>query len=109
LKKHYDIICWTSYHYRIIYFIVVPTIVVWIVAFPLLILYLLWKNRDNLDSPDNLIKYGMFFIGLKDEYYYWEILIINIRKILATAISVSINQKNQFLASLLYTILLFGN
>jgi hypothetical protein len=68
--------------------VVIPILIIWILAFPLLIFIILYRNRKNLDEPDILIKYGIFFIGLKDKYYYWEIIVINIRKIISTGISV---------------------
>jgi hypothetical protein len=91
LKRDYSIQCWKDYHIKVVKYIVIPIIVIWILAFPLLVFFILLKNKKNLDSPDILIKYGMFFIGLKDEYFYWEIIIVNIRKVVATAIAVSLN------------------
>jgi hypothetical protein len=72
-----------------IFFIVIPVIIIWLIAFPLIIFYLLRKHRNDLNSASVLIKYGIFFIGLKDKYFFWEIIVINIRKILITVISVS--------------------
>ena len=34
-----------------------------------------------MDNPDFLISYGLFFVGLNDDAFYWEIVIANSRKI----------------------------
>jgi hypothetical protein len=77
-----------------VFFIVIPVIAIWVIAFPLLILMILYRNKSRFNEPDMLIKYGMFYIGLKDKHYYWELIVINIRKIIATAISISLNKEN---------------
>lgn len=33
--------------------------------------------------------FGLFYIGLKDETYYWEVVVNNLRKVVVVAISVS--------------------
>jgi hypothetical protein len=66
LRNNFDIICWDDYHKKMIFFIVIPVIIIWIVAFPLIILVLLRKHKNDLNSASILIKYGIFFIGLKD-------------------------------------------
>jgi hypothetical protein len=38
-----------------------------------------------------VIKYGLFYIGLKDEKYYWEILVNNAKKVVVVILSVSLN------------------
>jgi hypothetical protein len=38
-----------------------------------------------------VIKYGLFYIGLTDESFYWEIGINNLKKIAVVAITVSLN------------------
>jgi hypothetical protein len=50
-------------------------IVVVIIAFPIFIFYKLFKKRKYLTSNLVFIKYGVFIIGFKDEYYYWEIVL----------------------------------
>jgi len=32
--------------------------------------------------------FGLFYIGLKDETFYWEVVINNLRKVIIVAISV---------------------
>ena len=68
---------------------------------------MLFRRRKHLDDPDNIIKYGLFYIGLTDKAYYWEILIINLRKILFVGISVSLSgeKTRNFQALLCFSII----
>jgi len=69
----------------------VPIIVIWVIGFPLFIFRLLSKNKDNLGDKDLIIKYGLFYIGLTDKGYYWEIIAVNTRKVLFIICAVSVS------------------
>ena len=58
---------------------------------------MLYKNRHNLDNKELIIKYGLFYVGLTDEGYYWEIIVINVRKVIFIAISISLSKYNQMI------------
>jgi hypothetical protein len=62
------------------------------------------KNAGKLDDPQNLQIYGIFYIGLNDDTFYWEILVMNIRKffiiITATFITSSNNSYKGYLGIL---------
>jgi len=77
----------------IVIFVVLPTILVWTIGFPFFTFLMLRRKRLNLDEKDNVIKYGLFYIGLRDETYYWECLVSNGRKIAISVIIASINEK----------------
>lgn len=68
-----------------------PIIVIWVIGFPLFIFRLLSKNKDNLGDKDLIIKYGLFYIGLTDKGYYWEIIAVNTRKVLFIICAVSVS------------------
>ena len=36
--------------------------------------------RNKLNKESVLKIYGLFYIGFKDEKFYWQILVINLRK-----------------------------
>lgn len=44
-----------------------------------------------MNERDMIIKYGTFYIGLSDDTFYWEVIIINLRKILLSGIIVSLS------------------
>jgi hypothetical protein len=55
---------------------------VWILGFPTFILNQLRRNLPKLRDKQVIQEYGMFYIGLKDDSYYWDVLISNLRKVL---------------------------
>ena len=55
-----------------------------------------------------IIKYGLFFIGLTDKGFYWEILVINIRKVVFIAVAVSLSQHSSFFQTILTFSTLFA-
>ena len=48
--------------------------------FPLIVTFRLYRSREKFNLEKFLKIYGIFYIGLKDESFYWEILVVNARK-----------------------------
>ena len=69
--RDFSIICGTRQHNILIYAIGVPIIVVWTIGFPLVIFFILKKNKDLLEKKEMVITYGTFYIGLKNNAFYW--------------------------------------
>jgi len=44
------------------------------------ILRKLYHNRHELSSQSIIQKYGLFYAGLKDTAYTWELIIVSIKK-----------------------------
>jgi hypothetical protein len=36
----------------------------------------------NLNDKELLINYGLFYVGLNDDAYFWEVVVSNARKII---------------------------
>ena len=79
--------CWTGDHYKYAVAIGVPVIIIWIIALPLLALYLLFRKRKELGNEDNISKYGFMYTGLNYNSFYWEIL-LHFRKVIMISINV---------------------
>mmetsp|Transcript_10414 Transcript_10414/g.10442 ORF Transcript_10414/g.10442 Transcript_10414/m.10442 type:complete len:245 (-) Transcript_10414:395-1129(-) len=60
---------------------------IWILGFPLLGLFILIKNRRNLEDDNIKSTYGFLYIGLNHKSFYWEIM-LHFRKILIISINV---------------------
>jgi len=76
LNYDFDIKCWESKAYLTKNLVIAAFFIVFvIIGFPLLILIKLFRKRNQLSSKLLFIKYGVFFIGLKDDYYYWELAV----------------------------------
>lgn len=91
-----------------VYLIGVPCIIIWVIGFPFFIFMILRKNKQNLATKDILIKYGLYYVGLTDESYYWEVLIVNFRKVFMITIFVSIGRTQVHLQAMLcFSVLYF--
>ena len=95
LKLELDIVCWEKDHILSLITVVLPITIVWIIGFPVFIFLTLKSNKILLDQNDMLIKYGLFYIGLTDEGYYWEIVVINLRKVLFIVVTVSLTRASR--------------
>jgi len=61
-----------------------PTLVVWALVYPGLMVYVLRKYKKQLDSPEVQGKYGFIYRGYRYEKFFWEFVILA-RKILMVA------------------------
>jgi hypothetical protein len=76
LNYDFDIKCWESKGYLTKNLVIAAFFIAFvIIGFPLFILIKLLRKRNQLSSKLIFIKYGVFFIGLKDDYYYWELVV----------------------------------
>lgn len=82
LKKDTSIKCWDSHHYIFSFSISLTFIFLWAVLMPLVVNYHLFKIRKRFSDPKNLKLYGIFYIGLNDDSFFWEICIVLIRKLI---------------------------
>ena len=57
-----------------------PIFSIWIFGFPTYIFYQLRKHSKDLKDKKVIELYGLFYIGLKDVAYYWDIVVSNLRK-----------------------------
>lgn len=60
----------------------IPLIVIWLIIFPAFILYKLIRLRGKFDDKQVVSRYGLYIIGLKDNTFYWEIVVNNIKKVI---------------------------
>jgi len=61
-------------------------------GFPVVTFILLKRNIQKLNEQRTLILYGLFYVGLRDETFYWEVIVNNGRKLFFSIISVSIDK-----------------
>jgi hypothetical protein len=81
LRRDLSVQCWTPDHLKIAFGIGIPLIVFWVIGFPTYIFFRLRNLRQRLDETDVMINYGLFFVGLNDNAYFWEVFINNARKV----------------------------
>ena len=92
LKRDFELVCWSGTHIRNILIFALPVFVVWVFGFPLIVFRALYKNKDKLNEKDMLIKYGLYYVGLSDKGYYWEVVVVNLRKVLFVGIIVTLSK-----------------
>jgi len=91
LVKNTNITCFDQRHFQIILLLGIPNLVIWIFGVPLLIFYILYSRRKELDNSDNLRTYGFWYLGLKRDIFYWELL-LEVKKLLMILIAVDISK-----------------
>jgi len=79
--------CWTGTHLIYTLCIGVPTVVLYMLGFPLFIVYILSKNKDKFGDDEVMFRYGVLHAGYRHKVFYWEAM-ISLRK--ASIIGVSV-------------------
>ena len=79
--------CWDQSHRFYALCVAVPSIVVWCIGFPLILVYFLYKNRQDLADISEKLKYGFLYKGFKSNQFYWEFVIM-LKKMLIISSSV---------------------
>ena len=108
LRRDLTIQCWTASHIRYSVLIGVPIIVVWVVGFPLLVFGKLFMARNDLNNKDIVVTYGLFYGGLNDDAYFWEIAASNIRKVVFIMCSTLLSTVNQTMKALIGLIIIMA-
>eukprot|EP00347_Sterkiella_histriomuscorum_P011401 403372598 len=96
-KRDMDIVCWKDHHNKLIISIGLPFIFVWTLLVPILLIKKIHGARKNLEDKRILKIYGLYYIGLRNEVFYWELIVANLRKLLFIMCSTILaTQKAQF-------------
>jgi len=95
LKRDFTIECWGSYHMTLIFTVGLPIVIVWVAGFPLVILFQMWRHKEHLSHNDTLIKYGLYYVGLNDSTFFWEVAVINLRKVLIIIGAISLQRTDK--------------
>jgi hypothetical protein len=69
-------------HYRMALIIGIPMILVWVIGFPLITFLIIFNQRHDLNNKEFLLRNGLFFVGLTDRTFFWEVIVSNSRKII---------------------------
>lgn len=101
-----NIICFGSSHNKLVVFLGLPILVLWIFGIPAIILYTLYKKRKNLDHIDNLRTFGFWYLGIRRKCYYWESL-LEYKKLLIIIITVDIVGMGQSYQAFLILLILY--
>ena len=64
--------CYTPLHVKYLLLLIFPALIIWSVAIPLFLFYLLYKNKKKMGTDENNFKFGMLTEEYKPKKYYWE-------------------------------------
>eukprot|EP01016_Furgasonia_blochmanni_P000956 TRINITY_DN10321_c0_g1_i2.p1 TRINITY_DN10321_c0_g1~~TRINITY_DN10321_c0_g1_i2.p1 ORF type:complete len:420 (+),score=-3.46 TRINITY_DN10321_c0_g1_i2:125-1384(+) len=106
IKRAPYLLCYDETHVKWIIFLYIPTLLIWILIFPLFALSVIHRNRKQLDTPRMKLKYLFLYNGYTSDRYYWEFITMY-RKILMGLIVVFISDQLLFLKCMLLLMLLF--
>ena len=93
LDEVLDVECWKSEHVRALMMTSIPGVIVFVMGFPLGLLFLLFrlKKRGALKHDDSnydkrwVLRLGFLFAGYEDEYVYWEAIVLARKALLSAA------------------------
>lgn len=97
LRRDITIECWTGSHMAQGVHIASTLIILWAFLFPLTIAIILFRNRKSLAKEKTLRVFGVFYVGLTDQNFYWEILIVNLRKVCLIVLATFMKRESQSL------------
>jgi hypothetical protein len=72
--------CWAwndqhQSHVEMVILLCLPQLLLYVIGFPLASALMLYKNRNRLNNARTKYRYGMLYVGLKKDRYYWEVLV----------------------------------
>ena len=90
LVENLEIECWDQKHTFYALGVALPSILVWGIGTPSLVLLFMYKQRRCLFKEHNKVRFGFLFNGYKTSEFYWEFLILY-RKMAVLVLAVFLN------------------
>ncbi|KAF0720460.1 Aste57867_286 [Aphanomyces stellatus] len=101
-----DVACYTTSHYRWIYCVGIPSLIIYTLGIPTLAYTILHIHRHNLNNLKTKLEFGFLYTGFKLKHFYWEIWVM-MRKIVVCFISVFLKRSGVGPQALAATFLVF--
>ena len=86
LKVNYEIQCWDRRYTKFNFSVVIPSITLWVIGLPAIILIIMTKRKKYLNQVNNRIIFGYIFNGYRRERYFWEFVIIYRKSIIISIV-----------------------
>jgi len=107
LRRDFEIKCKTNDHLKMALSIGIPYILVWVISFPVYIFRKLKSLRENFNDKDVITSYGLFFVGLHDNAFFWEVIVTNARKLIFIICSTLFSSSSAVIKALIGAMVLF--
>ena len=79
--------CWKTEHIIYSLIIALPSILIWCISIPIVLVIILYKNKSKLPNIEEKLKYGFLYKGYVAKHFYWEFVTL-LRKMLIISCSV---------------------
>ncbi|KAL4453355.1 hypothetical protein ABPG74_017562 [Tetrahymena malaccensis] len=109
IKADYTYECYTEQHINFIIFMISPALLLYSIAYPTFIFYILYKQRKQLTRAKVRLRYGYIYQDYKEKCFYWEIpkYILKLSIILVLNFYNPTYEKTKFLAVFLVIIVYY--
>ena len=107
LRRDFEVKCMTPEHLKMSLAIGIPYIFIWVFAIPT---FIFWKLRNligKFDDKEVITSYGLFFVGLSDNAYFWEVIVTNARKLIFIICSTLFSSSSAIIKALIGALILF--
>jgi len=84
-----------------------PYMAFWVLAVPVYMFKKLYSLRGKFDDKDVITSYGLFFVGLQDKAFFWEVIITNARKLIFIICSTLFSSSSAVIKALIGAFILF--
>ncbi|CAI2361643.1 unnamed protein product [Moneuplotes crassus] len=74
MKYHLEYQCYSVDHIKWICLVSIPTLIIWVIGVPCILLRILIQNRSKLGEPKMQRYLLMLYQGLKERKFYWEFI-----------------------------------
>jgi hypothetical protein len=79
--------CWVGRHLLMVLVACVPQLILYVLGMPIAALVVLFRNRHHLEGARTKYRWGVLYVGLKPERYYWD-FVVALRKAAVFSLSV---------------------
>lgn len=108
MTEDMSISCWKSDHLTYTLSVALPSLIIWCISVPVLLVILLYKNRSKLDNISNKLMFGFLYKGFKKEIFFWEFIIL-LKEVLIISCSVFLKNISVPIQALAVFIIIFAS
>jgi len=106
MTEDMSISCWESDHLTYTLAVALPSLIVWCISAPALLVILLYKKRSQLDNTPEKLMFGFLYKGFKKEIFYWEFIIL-LKEVLIICCSVFLKNISIPIQALVVFVIIF--
>mmetsp|Transcript_20803 Transcript_20803/g.19837 ORF Transcript_20803/g.19837 Transcript_20803/m.19837 type:complete len:239 (-) Transcript_20803:241-957(-) len=94
LVRDFNVVCYSDSHIKSILVFGLPSLFIWVIGFPVGLYIMLYRRKSKLTEKDTIKRYGIYYIGLTDERFYWQLAVINMKRVIYIIFQVTLLEYN---------------